>query len=58
MLDRHQDAITAMIASVAVLLKNPGMILVWASIIVVMTIIGHATWHAYRGIVEPLPVAD
>ena len=74
MLDRDQDAITAMITSVAALLKNPGTMLVWASIIVVMTIIGyatlylglvvlipligHATWHAYRDIVEPLPTAQ
>ncbi len=71
MLDRNQDAITAMIASVIALIRNPGTMVVWALIIVTATIIGfatfylglivlipmigHATWHAYRDIVEPLP---
>ena len=71
MLDRNQDAITAMIVSVAALIKNPGTLLVWALIIVTLSIIGfvtlylglvvlipligHATWHAYRDIVEPQP---
>jgi uncharacterized membrane protein len=70
MLDRNQDAVTAMIASIGALLKNPGTMLVWALIIVVMTIIGfmtlylglivlvpligHATWHAYRDMIEPV----
>lgn len=69
MLDRNQDAITAMIVSAGVLFRNPATMLVWALIIVVMTtlgfatfylglivltpLIGHATWHAYRDIIEP-----
>lgn len=71
MLDRNQDAITAMLASFGALLNNPGPMLVWAGLIVVLTaigfatlnigfvvlmpIIGHATWHAYRDLIEPLP---
>lgn len=70
MLDRNQDAISAMIASVNALLHNPGAMIVWAMLIVVLTlvgfltfhlglvvlmpILGHASWHAYRALVEPL----
>lgn len=71
MLDRNQDAVTAMLASVASLFKNPFTMMMWAFVIVGMTIlgfvtfhvglviamplVGHATWHAYRELVEPLP---
>nr|MBL8454964.1 DUF2189 domain-containing protein [Zoogloeaceae bacterium] len=70
MLDRNQDAITAMLASVNALLHNPGAMIVWALLIVVLTVVGfltfhlglvvlmpvlgHASWHAYRALVEPL----
>ncbi|MBL8442651.1 MAG: DUF2189 domain-containing protein [Zoogloeaceae bacterium] len=70
MLDRNQDAISAMLASVNALLHNPGAMIVWAMLIVVLTlvgfltfhlglvvvmpILGHASWHAYRALVEPL----
>ncbi len=70
MLDRNQDAVTAMLASVGALARNPATMMAWAVTIVVMTIvgfmtfhiglavlmpiIGHATWHAYRDLVEPL----
>jgi len=67
MMDRGQDAITAMLASFLSLVLNfPAMIL-WAFLIVVATavgfatfylglivampLIGHATWHAYRDLV-------
>ncbi|MFY9329804.1 MAG: DUF2189 domain-containing protein [Georgfuchsia sp.] len=69
MLDRNQDAITAVIASVATLLRNPVSMLIWALIIFFMTIagfatfnlghivlmplVGHAAWHAYRDAIEP-----
>ncbi|NMG43438.1 DUF2189 domain-containing protein [Aromatoleum toluvorans] len=69
MLDRDQDAITSMLASIAALARNPGAMLVWASIIVILTLIGflsfhlglvvlmpvvgHASWHAYRDLVAP-----
>lgn len=70
MLDRNQDAVTSMIASIRALTLNPAPLLVWAALIVgltalgfmsfhlglvvLMPIIGHATWHAYRELVEPL----
>lgn len=69
MLDRDQDAISAMLASVGALARNPAAMMVWATLIVacaaagfmtfhlglvvLMPIIGHATWHAYRDLVEP-----
>jgi len=71
MLDRDQDAISAMLASMGALARNPGPMLLWAALIVsftmvgfltfhiglvvLMPIIGHASWHAYRELVEPLP---
>lgn len=71
MLDRNQDAITSMLASLRALMLNPLPLLVWAALIVMLTLIGflsfhiglvvmmpvvgHATWHAYRELVEPLP---
>ena len=70
MLDRNQDAISSMLGSVGVLLRNPGAMILWAITLVSLTIIGfltfhlglvflmpvigHATWHAYRDLVEPL----
>lgn len=73
MLDRDQDAVTAMIASFLALVRNPAAMLVWALIIVGLTVIGfatlyiglafampilgHATWHAYRELIEPRPAA-
>ncbi|PKO58260.1 MAG: hypothetical protein CVU19_07780 [Betaproteobacteria bacterium HGW-Betaproteobacteria-13] len=72
MLDRNQDAISSMLASVAALTRNPAAMLVWAlliatltivgflsfhlGLVVLMPIIGHATWYAYRDLIEPLPV--
>lgn len=73
MLDRNQDAITSMLASIGTLFRNPGPLMIWAAIIVALTtvgfltfhlglvvlmpVIGHATWHAYRDLVEPLDPA-
>ncbi len=70
MLDRDQDAITAMLASVGALARNPASMIVWALCIVsatligfmtfhlglavLMPLVGHATWHAYRDLIEPL----
>jgi len=70
MLDRNQDAVTAMLASVGALARNPATMMAWAFGIVGMTIlgfmtfhiglailmpiVGHATWHAYRDLIEPL----
>ncbi|MBK6974442.1 MAG: DUF2189 domain-containing protein [Sterolibacteriaceae bacterium] len=74
MLDRGQDAVTAMIASTNALFRNFPQLLMWAVLIVALTavgfatfflglivlmpIIGHATWHAYRDLVEPMPVSS
>ncbi|MBS0370409.1 MAG: DUF2189 domain-containing protein [Proteobacteria bacterium] len=71
MLDRNQDAVTSMIASIRALALNPLPLLIWAALIVSLTIlgflsfhlglvvlmpiVGHATWHAYRQLVAPLP---
>lgn len=71
MLDRNQDAITSMLGSIRTLLCNPGPLVLWAillvsltligfltfhlGLVVLMPLIGHATWHAYRDLVEPLP---
>lgn len=62
--DRHVDFVTAMIASVKAVLANPAAMLAWAAIIalllavslvslfvaliVVLPVLGHATWHLYR----------
>lgn len=70
MLDRDQDAITAMLASISALARNPVACVLWAALIVSLTVIGfltfhlglvffmpvvgHATWHAYRDMVAPL----
>ncbi len=68
MLDRRTDAITAAIASLLACGRNPGPMLLWAGCIVIlvgigfatfflclivtMPLVGHATWHAYRNLVE------
>lgn len=68
MLDRGHDAISAAIVSTRVVLANPETMIVWAALIallgglglvtflvgilVVGPLLGHATWHAYRELVE------
>lgn len=69
MLDRGTDAVTAAICSLIACGRNPGPMLLWAAciavlvtlgfatlfvgLILVMPLVGHATWHAYRDLVEP-----
>lgn len=69
----RMDAISAMITSFQAIRRNPCPMLVWAGIIVALTtagfmswylglvvivpLIGHATWHAYREVVEPAKLA-
>jgi uncharacterized membrane protein len=64
LLDREVDFVTAMITSVAVVRQSPKVMLVWAAVIagltfvamlpgllgliVVLPVLGHATWHMYR----------
>jgi len=68
MLDRGQDTVTAIIASVIVLTRNLPAMALWASIIalalgfglltfflgliITMPLVGHATWHAYRDLTD------
>lgn len=68
LMDREADAVTAVISSVHAVLRNKLSLLVWALIIVVailvsaltawlafvvvMPLLGHATWHAYRDTID------
>ncbi len=68
MLDRRVDVVTAVVTSVRVVLANPRAMLLWAGmiaalslagvvllllgLIVTMPLLGHATWHAYRDLVQ------
>lgn len=68
MLDRDTDTLNAIFASVRVVMANPLCMLVWAGlivglvglgfamwgvgIIVTAPLVGHATWHAYRALIE------
>lgn len=68
MLDRKTDFITALLTSIAAVRANPLPMMLWAALIVIFTgiglltfylglalalpLIGHATWHAYRDLVE------
>ena len=67
-LDRRVDTVTAVLTSINAVLRNKGAMLVWASIIVGMVLlgfatglvglvvgmplIGHATWHAYQETID------
>ena len=68
MVDRDSDFVTATQASLQAFFANPLTLLLWAAIIVALTllgfatllfglviimpILGHASWHAYRDLVE------
>jgi uncharacterized membrane protein len=68
MLDRGTDAITSALTSVAAVVQNKGVMVLWGALIVglvlvgfatayiglviVLPLIGHATWHAYRETVK------
>ena len=70
LLDREVDFVTAMVTSVRAVLTSPMPMIGWAAVIVILLIasalpyflglvvtlpvLGHATWHLYRRIVEPL----
>ena len=69
LMERNYDFVTAMITSVASVVRNFAVMLVWAALIGVMTVVamlpmflgllvvlpvlGHATWHLYRRLLEP-----
>lgn len=64
LLDRDVDFVTAMVTSVAAFRANPGQMLAWAAmvalwlavgvvtlllgLVVILPVLGHATWHLYR----------
>lgn len=68
LMDREVDLVTAMVTSMAVVKANPLVMLLWALLITVLILagqalwfvgiavafpwLGHATWHAYRDLVE------
>jgi uncharacterized membrane protein len=68
LLDREIDAVTAIITSVASVKRNFRPMMLWAWLIAMLTLagivtlfvglivtfplIGHATWHAYRDLIE------
>lgn len=68
MLDRNAHFVTAILASLRAFFANTTTLLLWAATIVILTLIGfatllfglviimpvlgHATWHAYRDLVE------
>jgi len=68
MMDRDADTLNAMFASVRVCTANPACMLTWAVLIVLLIalgfalwgfgliltapLVGHATWHAYRALIE------
>jgi uncharacterized membrane protein len=69
LLDREVDFVTAMITSVQAVVMNPAPMLAWAAVVlfgliaaavpfflglvVVLPVLGHATWHLYRRLVAP-----
>src|SRR5437660_11643348 len=71
MLDRHPSAIDAIRTSLRAVRENPFAMAVWGLIVavllvigslplfvglaVVLPVLGHATWHLYRKVVEPDP---
>ncbi|MEM7317923.1 MAG: hypothetical protein AAF408_02760, partial [Pseudomonadota bacterium] len=68
LLDRKVGVPVAVVTSVRVMRKNPGVTLTWGALvagllvvasipillglIVVLPVLGHATWHLYRRAVE------
>lgn len=68
MIDRHVGPVTAVLTSIRATLRNPVMVALWGAIvtaglvigsipalvglIVIMPVLGHASWHLYRRIVE------
>jgi uncharacterized membrane protein len=69
LLERDIDYVTAMVASWNAVISNPVPMLTWAwiiaaglavamvpfflGLIVALPVLGHATWHVYRKVIEP-----
>ena len=74
LVDTRVDAVTAGAASVLTLVRNRATMAVWAVLIVALIVagfaslfvllvftaplIGHATWHVYRELVEAAPALE
>jgi len=72
MLDRHASATDAMLTSLRAVAQNPMTMAAWGIIVavllvagtipfflgltVVIPVLGHATWHLYRKVIEPSPI--
>lgn len=70
LMDRDLDFVTGMITSVSAVVQNFTVMLTWAAIVagltvlamlpmflgllVVLPVLGHATWHIYRRVLEPV----
>ena len=68
LVDRKSNLADAMLTSLSACAANPGPLLLWAAcivfltllgfatllfgLVVIMPILGHASWHAYRDLVE------
>ena len=68
LIDREVDFVTGMMTSMRAVIHNPGAMLLWAGLVVALTLagfatllfglvvlmplVGHASWHAYRDLVE------
>ncbi len=68
LMDRRVDTVTAVVTSVNAVLRNKPAMLVWAMLIVgcvllgvataylayivLLPLLGHATWHAYRRTID------
>ena len=68
LVDRPVDVVTAMITSLRAVVNSPGALLLWAALVAILTLagfvtllfglvvfmplLGHASWHAYRDLVE------
>ncbi|MBZ0128424.1 MAG: DUF2189 domain-containing protein [Rhodobacteraceae bacterium] len=69
LMDRELDFVTGMITSVSAVVQNFAVMIVWAAIVaaltvlamlpmflgllIVLPVLGHATWHLYRRVLEP-----
>jgi uncharacterized membrane protein len=67
-MDKKSDAVTAVVSSIHAVLRNKGAMLVWSALIVaglllgfatfmlglavIVPVIGHASWHGYREIID------
>jgi uncharacterized membrane protein len=53
LLDRDVGAVEAVLTSLRAVAANPIPMAVWGLIVAVLPVLGHATWHLYRKVIEP-----